>query len=251
MNQEQSLLTQFGLSDTEARLYLVLNIKGELDVPGLAKELSLSRTAIYTALNILMTHQLIDYRKAGRNAYYRAGHPSQLTTLLEQKKRQETLLYQEMEGLMNTLVGPYHLGCNKPGVRIFDGEEEIRTALFATLESKEEILSFVEGGVIETYLKEINQEYVKKRIEKKVYKKIITTDTIAARTREHGLNRKEFTELKYINPEKYPFKTSVQMYDTSVLYLTLTETYKMGFLIQNESIAEFHKSVFRFMWKVL
>ncbi len=251
MNHETQLLTAFGLSETSAQVYLLLNSQGQLDVPTLASSLSLSRTAIYQAIAPLLQYELIETYKQGRSAYYRTAHPSKLSILLEQKKRQEAQQAQELEGLMSTLVMPYNLAFHKPGVRVFDGEEQIRTALWQTLESKEEILSFVEANVIETHLQELNREYVVERVKRQLLKKIIMTDTMESRKRELTLKRRDFTELKYINPQKYPFKTSVQIWENKVLYLTLTDSYKIGFLIENDIIADFHKSLFRFVWNTI
>src|SRR3989339_1643167 len=140
MPSSKETLHQFGFTDSEADIYLALNTRGEMDVPSLAKELGLSRTAIYDVLNTLLAKGYIDYRKQGRNAYYKAGHPNKLAGLLEEKKRETALLAGDMEETIRQLTGSFNLAQNKPGVRFFEGEEGLREAALDSLKTKEGII---------------------------------------------------------------------------------------------------------------
>lgn len=246
-----SPLITAGMDPKVAEIYLILAKNGEMDVPNVLKQTSLSRTTVYESLSELLAQGFLEYQKRGRVALYRPVHPNKIYSLLQNKKNELTLLESELGGVVNALLGPFQLMQNKPGVRFFEGQEEIKKALFETLSTKSEIVSFVEGGVVDKYIKEINAEYIQERLRRKILKKIITTDTPEAHERSKALNREAFTQTKFIDVNKYPFKTSVQVWDDATLYLTFTEKNMMGFLIRNNIIAEFHKSLFRFLWESL
>ena len=241
-------LVKYGFEPSTAEIYLILANNGEMTVPQITEKTEFSRASIYDSLGQLLAQDYLEYRKEGRVAYYKPMHPNKLFGLIEQKKRDTTLLEEEMKDSIRTLSGAYSLIESKPGVKFFEGEEEIENALMETLQTDGEILTFAEGNTIRTYLKEVNERYVKARIEKKVFKRIISTDTSVSKEHHTSLNRTEFTKIKYIDPEKYPFETSVQIYKNSVLYLTLSETVKIGFLIKDKKVADFHRSLFAFIW---
>lgn len=251
MNIITNTLTKIGLDPSTASIYEYLTTTEETSVQAIQKKTQLSRVAIYNSLNTLLSQGLASYRKEGRNAFYKALHPNQLYSLLEERKREMTVIEKETDQAIQTLAGAFSLAHSQPGVRFIETIEDIKSALYDTLNATEEILTFVEGGVIEAHLKEINEEYVKARLKKGIPKKIITTNDNNSRLHNANLNRTSHTEVKFIDPQKYPFKTSVQIYNDTVLFLTLTNTYKMGFLIKNEIIAELHKSLFKFVWNNL
>ena len=244
-------LVQAGFEPSTASIYEYLTAAGEQGVPAIQTHTNLSRVAIYDSLNSLVSGGFVEYRKNGRNAFYKAVHPNKLFVLIENRKQETFLFQKEMEQTIQALSNNFNLANNQPGVRFLGNLEDIKAALFDTLNTKGEILTFVEGGVIEKYLKEINEEYVRERLKKGIPKKIITTGNHESRLHSANLNRTNHTEIKFIDPQKYPFKTSVQIYDDTVLFLTLNEEYKIGFVIKNPIIAELHQTLFKFMWNSL
>lgn len=244
-------LVSAGLDPSSAAIYIYLAESGEQGVPAIQATTGLSRAGVYDALNLMIVREFVETRKEGRNAYYKAVHPNKLYTLVSEKKREADFLAKEMEQSIQILSSSFSLAHNQPGVRFIEKLEDIKIALFDTLKTEGEILTFVEGGVIDKYLKEINEEYVRERLKRGIPKKIITTGDQESRRHNASLNRTEHTEIKFIDPKKYPFKTSVQIYNDTVLFLTLTEEYKMGFVIKNPIIAELHKTLFKFMWDFL
>jgi sugar-specific transcriptional regulator TrmB len=243
----QQLLARAGLEEKSAEVYLILLEHGESTMDEILLHTPLSRTTVYDVLPELMASEYVSYKKDGRNALYSAVHPNKLFSLVEEKKREVSLLENEMSSTIQSLAGTFQLANNKPGVRFFEGEEEIETALMRTLSPGTEILTFVHGKNIDTYIPNINKRYITARIQKQLHKRIISSDTPHVARPVDEL-RNAYTEKKFIDESSYPFDASVQIYGDAVLYLTITAEQKTGFIIEDPVIAQFHKSLFEFIW---
>lgn len=250
MQSQHTILAEFGLSEREIDVYLLLQRLGECTVPRMVEQLSLSRASIYDALQSLKKMKFVEHRKEGHVALYRAAHPQQLARLIDQKQTQTGVLIEEMKETMRQLTATYNVAFGKPGVRFFEGQEQTKEALFDSLHAKETIYTFANSQIINAFAQEVNEEYMKERIRRNIHKNIIFADTPEARKMAQTINP-QYTSLKFISAEKYPFTTPVEIYNDTLSYHVLHTTYPVAFLIYHKDIAQFHKSMFEFMWSVL
>lgn len=249
MSLTHDILKKSSFDPYKAEIYLILAENGQQTVPQILTKTTLSRTTVYQILNELLANGFIEYEKRGRVAYYNPTHPNKLYQLVEEKRQDATLFEKEMKEVIEQLTATFNLHTKKPGMRFFEGRDGIRTALFDSLTATGEIYTFVEGGVVEKYINDLNEEYVAERLRRGIPKKIITTDTPASRKHNERLTaRQALTTIKFVDADKYPFRAAVQIYNDSVLYLSLSDENLNAYLIKNELTAEFHKSIFRALW---
>jgi len=254
MSTMLTTLTASGMEEKTAEIYLILANHGEQTVPQILERTSLSRASVYDVLPELLASGYAEYRKDGRVAYYKPTHPNTLFGLLEQKKRDVKLLEGELSETIRALTGSYNVFSKRPGIRHFEGIAGIREALMDSLTTNSEIYTFVESQIASTSPEAIavNEEYIAERIKKRIPKKIITTTskesllhTQTQRQRDH------ITQIKYIDANKYPFHTAVQIYGDSVSYISLQKDMYSAYIIHNPMTAGLHRSIFRFMWDQL
>jgi len=186
----------------------------------------------------------------GYTSFYKAVHPEKLFNLIEEKKRETTQLEDEVKGAIKSLTGAYNLTQNKPGVRFLEGKDGLREVIFDSLTANETIYTYMDSEAINKYVKDINDEYIKKRQDKKLHKKIIALDTPFARERYKQLAG-ELTEVRLIPFQAHPFKTGMQIYNNTVSYTTLDDKKMIGVIIEDADIASMHKSLFEFTWDKL
>ena len=258
MPSSKETLHQFGFTDSEADIYLALNTRGEMDVPSLAKELGLSRTAIYDVLNTLLAKGYIDYRKQGRNAYYKAGHPNKLAGLLEEKKRETALLAGDMAETIRQLTGSFNLAQNKPGVRFFEGEDGIHDVLDYIangFKPNTELLSFVKVKPPQ-YEKQLNSAvdaFIKKRIAAGVKTLVLAIDNEEGKKLKQ--NDKDALRETRLVPEHdlSPgfFGGEIFMYNNDVCMATVEEERFFALAISSPAIANMFKSIFFSQWVLL
>ena len=248
------LLKNAGLSEIQAKTldYLIRN--GESRAAEIAKNASLARGVVYKALEELIALSLVEkIEKGAKVARFRAEHPSRIEEFFEEKERQNHKQKREFIQTLPDIVSSYNLASNKPGVKFLEGEDGIRIALLDTLKNTEEIYTFADVKATNENLKEINEEYAKKRARTNIKKKVIVSDTqenreyFSAYTQKHGEN----TKVKFIKKEYYPFKTGMQIYSNKISYQTLDKENKIAVIIEDRNIYQMHKLFFEYMWETL
>lgn len=249
-NSVQKILSELGLEKNDIKIYLTLQENGELSIPEIIKKSSKSRTSVYTALDTLFTHDLIHYRKEGRNAYYSAAHPTSLTGLLEAKKRNLDLLQKETEEIISQLAGVYNLTHGKPGIRFLEGEAGLKEANNLTLKAEGEILTILNTDSVEKYASRLNSDYVKKRINMKIPKRLIVADTDIGRKRHQGKSH-ALTQTRFISVEQYPFTVGAHMFNNTVIFLTALHDTFISIVIEHPHIAQYQKALFEYIWSTL
>ncbi|MFH1286629.1 MAG: helix-turn-helix domain-containing protein [Candidatus Magasanikbacteria bacterium] len=243
-------LIDAGLEPVVAEIYLILVENGESTVPQVLQHTTLSRASVYDALADLLSREYVEYRKEGRNAFYRPVHPNKLFGLLEEKKREVALLEGEMGETVRSLIGSYNLAQNKAGVRFFEGEDGMQAILEDSLTSKETILTFADIEAITKHINEVNKAYVKKRDNLGIKKRAIIADTPFARDYLKTYHV-DTTDIRFIGGEAHPFKNVMQIYDGKVSYLTLTKEKMVGVIIQDQEVYDMHRSLFEYIWGTL
>lgn len=240
-------LVKAGFEPSVAEIYTVLVESGELSVGQIVEKSKLSRAGAYDALNLLLAQGYLEYRKEGRNAFYKAVHPDKLYGLVEEKKREAALLEDEMKNAIKSLTGAFNLTQNKPGVRFFDGRDGFKEALYDSLTSKEPIYAYVDLEAVKKYVDDINKPYAAERIKRGVMKKLLVLDTPA--TREYlQAQGTGSTEYKFLPKTLCQFFTGVEIYDGKVSYFTLREDKIFAVIIQDKDIYQFHRAMFEMLW---
>jgi len=250
MSSIQETLISAGLEPSTAQIYVILAENGELPVSEIIQKSQLSRAGAYDALNILMAQEFIEYRKEGRNVFYKAKHPDKLFGLIEEKKRETALFEQEMNESIRSLVGSFNLANNKPGVRFFEGEEGIKEALFDSLHSTEPILTFMDMHSMEAVIGKINEEYVQERTKKNISKKIIITTSPEAEIYLEKNKNNSLTQIAILPKDVLPFKTGFQIYNNKIVYFTHRQENLLAIMIQDPDIYQMNKSIFEYIWKL-
>jgi sugar-specific transcriptional regulator TrmB len=243
----QETLTAAGLQPLAAQIYLILIENGELTPKAIATHTSLSRASIYEGITELLTKDYIEYRKEGRNAYYKPAHPQILESLVEQKKREAALLEGEMKETIRALTGSYNLTMKKPGIRMFEGMDGFAEALDDTLTAKDTIYTFVDVDSVETFAHDVNAAYVKKRQALGKEKKILMFNTPSSRAYMENIGSAA-TTTRLLPEGMLPFHTGMQIYDNKISYFTLRKDNIISMIIEDQDIAQFHRSMFEHYW---
>ncbi|MBI2411394.1 MAG: TrmB family transcriptional regulator [Candidatus Kerfeldbacteria bacterium] len=135
MNIQQSL-QEFGMTEREATIYTTLLQIGEGSILDIAKNSSLKRPTIYTAMEALENKGLIYRVMHGKRTKFKAAPPQMLQLFLKKREQQLTDLLPQLEVMSNSSSGA------KPEIRYFEGKEAVMSlyrALFTRLDKKDEI----------------------------------------------------------------------------------------------------------------
>ncbi len=241
-------LKKLGLSDKEAEIYLILSEATELKGSEIDKKSKYSRQTVYSTLENLIKLNLVEKNeKKGQVAKFKITHPSKLQNLLNKKEEEFKQTKNSLTLVIKNLISDFNLISGQPGVQVFEGEEGVRKVLNDSLKTKGEILTYADVEPVIKYIKNINDEYVKKRLKLKIKKRALVLDTEFARKYMKENYSGKITDTRFLNNgEIMPFSAFVEIYDDKISYITFENDNLIGIIIQNKPIADINKYLFEF-----
>lgn len=236
-----SALKEYGLSENEIQVYIILLKAGESSVQIIAKNTDIPRTTAYHILNSLQQKGLVSYVTKEHIKYFQATKPEVLRDILNDKKKHIEEAIPELKSIAFTLK-------QKPEVEVFEGIKGIKSILIDVLEEKTEILHYGDIVSLTKNLEYIFPQYISERVKRKIPIRVI-----AKREKEHAelikTAKREYRKFAFL-PEKFIFKTSIFIYKDKVAVLNLQEEPYYGIIITNKDYNDTQRQVFSLLWKI-
>lgn len=234
------------MTETEAVIYEVLLEQGPKPAKDLVIPSGLSRGNVYNAVTALAKKGLAT-EKQGNKTIFEAAPPSQLAVLLEREQAKLKQISTSFQSVLPQLSREFSFSTGKPVIQMFSGFEGAEKAMSDTLESGQEIMTYLDVGAMLPEISKINQKYLKQRIDKKINKRIIVEDSLAAR-RFFADQNTPFTQVRFIQNFPGGFQTSMQIYANTILYLTMNPDNQISVIIRDQHIFDMHKAHFDYLW---
>ena len=232
-------IQDIGLSKKEAKIYLACLEVGENKVSVIAKASKLNRVTTYNILEKLSEKGIVSLVTKDNNKFYSAIKPE---TLL---KRSEA----KLQNFKKTLPILQKLSSHTapPKIEYFEGIEGIKQVYADTLNSKTEILNYANSQLIRETWPEYDEEYVAKRIDRKVFLRGIAPHD------ELGLeiianNKSAHRDIRLVPADLFDFSNEINIYDNKISIISLKHDL-IGIIIENEDIANTQRSIFRMAWE--
>jgi sugar-specific transcriptional regulator TrmB len=223
---------------------------GALPAREIVKKTALKRATVYHILDLLVARGLIAKNESGPKTVFFPLSPGNLEEVVAAKEAEVRRGKQGLTDLNDRLRSLYNLIQDKPTVRFYEGPEGIKKVLEDSLSAKGTIYTYADTEAVEQNVKDINDQYVKRRIEKMIPKKIISLDSPFAHE-DYSKNSGPYTEARLIPGPANPFRTGMQIYNNTISYQTLDSKKMIGVIIEDERIARLHKTIFEFIWNSL
>ncbi len=230
-------LQEYGLTEKEAELYLATLTNGDSTSNTLAEKTPLQRTSIYDIAHTLVQKGLLSTYKKDKKIYFSAKPPQALIELLNQKKEHIKEVVPQLEQL-------YKQANTKTHITIYKGKTGLRTVAKEMLVEKE-ILVYGGGIKADEAFGVFNENFARKRVEKKILLKSIIGTAIPKHMQDKEIL--QYTQIKthaYMND----FETTYFIYgNTLVIWDYGTEL--TATKIESESVAQTQKKIFAYLWR--
>ena len=239
------LLIELGLTKNEAIVYLTLLRLGESKTGEIIKEARFKSGKLYNVLDSLIERGLVAFVVKNNVKYYQAQNPKKLQEYIKSQKKdleeKEKDLLKKMPELNSLYSGRKEL-CQ---VKVYEGVEGIRTALFYFLDKipKNSIIELygsndeVERDIILRW-----RQYDENRKEKKIKTRIIMT-VISKKGREIRKRQKDSKMYKFL---KGTDVSNFMICKNIVLFFNFKQPNCI--LIENTEYAKQFKELFQFLW---
>jgi sugar-specific transcriptional regulator TrmB len=246
MNKD--ILINLGLTEDEAIIYNVLLEGGFMPARTVATRANIGRPLTYKILDDLIAKEVVEKKDTGgKISLFAPVHPRELEKLLEKKKTDIENTKKALDESIGQMISKYNLFIGKPNVQFYEGIEGIKKVALDSLNSQTDICSFVDTDAVLEIYPDLNKEYVGKRLNNTIKKKIISTDSPIVRSIAKT-DDKNFTEQRIVK-QKIHFATVVMIYDNKVSFITLDPKRNIGVIIEDPDIYKTNKAIFDYIWE--
>lgn len=117
-----------GLTEQQAKVYMLLIERGELTPPALARALTLTRTNAYKILDKLVELKLATKDDSKAKTVYRSSSPMMLLNMAAEQRNKVTAQEQAIKGMLNSLMDQYYNNSGSVDAAVAHGREAVIAA---------------------------------------------------------------------------------------------------------------------------
>ncbi|PIQ92932.1 MAG: hypothetical protein COV69_00535 [Parcubacteria group bacterium CG11_big_fil_rev_8_21_14_0_20_39_14] len=235
-------LKNLGLSEKEAKVYLVSLELGPETMLKISRQAGVNRPTTYVQVESLMKKGLMSSFTKGKKRYFSAEPPERLLGLVEAVRKDFEEKEKSFKTILSELKNIFNVSGERPKVRFYEGREGFQAIIGDVLRSKfksmEEFTSLEDAyKVFPPHPKDHRHKILAKF--KKIPMRVIYTSSqkpvvLQARSR-------------FVPKEKFPFSTDITIYGEKVAIFSLRGKL-IGTIIESKEIADTLRAIFDLSW---
>jgi HTH-type transcriptional regulator, sugar sensing transcriptional regulator len=237
-SQLVKVLTNLGLNEKEAKVFLALTEQGTAVVSTISQAAGINRVTTYDVLEKLKQRGLVSFFTKSKVKYFSGINPE---ILLEEFEKRTNDLRVHLPKF-KTLTGEI----SHPRVRYFEGLDGIKAIYADTLTSKTDILNFSNSDEIRKKWHNYDEEYVEKRAKKGIFLRGVCPKDKAGEI-VHAEDEKYHREIRLVNSSEFNFTNEINIYDDKVAIISFKEEL-IGMIIESHEIANSQRAIFNMCW---
>lgn len=235
-----NILTELGLSEKEARVYLALLELGSGSVADIANRAGIKRTSVYNFIDRLIGLGVV-IQSTNNPKTYQAVGPERLATIQEERLAAIKERLPELSALTN-------LSDTKPRIQYFEGTTQMQQIEREVLNSKKELLAIWNRKRVVEQLggKEYMEELDEQRRRKKVHIRLIAVGDEDIEFK--GGQADDTRDIRYA-PKGMDFPMAISIYDTGKVGFITSQKEKFGILIESRELEQTMRQLFEAFWQ--
>lgn len=232
------------LEEKESTTYLAILELGETTIQRISQKTQIKRTTLYDVIESLKKMGLISVTKKGKKNIYYAEDPRKIEDNLENKKREYLKILPEILSITNLID-------KKPKIRFFEGINGIKEVYKDTLNyPKSETLAWLSFDAVNHFdIEYLWKDYVKKRIEKKIWQRSIAPNNKYLKNVK-TFDQEHLRQTRLIDHEQFPIEVEINLYGKRNIGIMAFKE-EIGLIIESQKIYNTLKSIFELNWKML
>lgn len=247
MEHIHTALRDIGMSEKEILLYTTLLQTGMAPGSTLAQRTGIPRSTVHFIGRELVKRGIVSMSKKNNVFYFSAEPPEKLLYILERERKKIEQKEQGIEKVMGLLKQMMNPHSSLPKVQYYEGEEGMIDLYDSILDMHQPIDSFEEGGKVFELFPEYANEYMKKRIERKIPNRCIAPSGSPGNMDDPS----RFIQARFMDPKKFPFSWHIKMCGDVVGIFSFDERASVGIGIRHADIAKNFHLLFEYVWESL
>lgn len=235
MEKIKETLKEFGLTDNESEVYLILLKSGNLTSSQITDKAKIHRMNVYSIIERLQEKGLVSFVLIGKRKYYEASNPKTILKLEEEKKKRIESIIPELTSQINT---------SKPTQEalIYKDKKGIKAVLEEVTNSETEVYIFASGWGFNKNFPEYYTIWHNRLVLNKVKGKML----ISSKFKDIEILKP--WECRYL-PNDFVFPSTTLIYENKI-FINIWGTPPLGILIKGKEIAESYRKYFEILWKM-
>ncbi|MCF7865481.1 MAG: helix-turn-helix domain-containing protein [Candidatus Pacebacteria bacterium] len=239
-NPLQSLI-QYGLTERQAKVYMVCLEFGVASIQQISKRLQVARSSCEATLGQLQAKGFISVHKNKTVRKYSPEDPKHVLKSAEQKVK-------ALSSSLPDLTGIFLKNRTIPSVRMYEGKNGLWSVLEEILSEAKILYGFGSADALFDTIGETFPEFRRQRIQKKILIKIILKDSVKARQRQEA-GPSELRDVRIIK-DTGNFASLMFMWNSKIASFSLGDEI-VAVIIESKEIAEGQMAMFNFTWNGL
>lgn len=232
-------LTEYGLTDREASVYLASMELGPSPVQKIAQQAKLNRVSVYALIEDLQKKGLMGTFDQGKKTMYVASSPETISQFIDQQKLNLEAKKDDLKKSLPELLSRYNASGGRPVVRYYEG-------LDAVLPINIELSNLEFDKIYTTYDLDLIDKYLDPKLIESFKSARIRKDkpiVILYNSSTRKLGDAPMRE-HYQVPKEYNFPSDMAIYGDSVRFISFGDKVSL-IVIEDKQIVQTIKSLFR------
>lgn len=236
-----AVLTELGLTETEATLYQTLLQENQGTASALAKKAGINRRLAYDKMQNLIDQGLASYIDKENKRVYKPTDPSRLKDIIEDQRKELDDLETQIDEQMDDLQSQYTENRDERDVMVMEGKQGIKQLFNEEIRAEETI--YVIGSPIESeeVLEHFLPSWTKQRAEKG-----IELEGVFEHEMRGKVGQRAPVEDRYL-PDGQKSKVSISMFGDTVGIIFWIDD-PLVIMIEDQDAAESFMSYFDLIW---
>lgn len=240
--QTLQTLTQYGLTDRQAKVYIACLELGIASIQEISRKVHIARSSCEATIGQLLERGFVTSYRHKTVRKFSPVDPRQIVKVAEQK----------VGGLINALpdlTGIFLKNKTIPSVRLYEGKKAMESILEEILAEAKVLHGFGSADDLYDALGETFPEFRKRRIQKKIPAKMILRNTAKARQRQK-MGPQELREVRLLNDDTIDVSSLVFIWNDKVASFSLRQE-MIAVIVESREMATGQMAMFDGLWKTL
>lgn len=234
-------LTDTGLTEHDARVYLTALSLGPTTILKISRESGVKRTTIYSVVESLKQKGLISIEPRGFKQVYVAEDPTKLESVLESRK-------QVLHGKLPELSALYNLHGGESVVKYYEGLESVKNvyeSMLRDIRPREDYLVITDNERWYNLDPDYFEKFLQKRARFNINIRVLLQNSVAGR--RHKQMERVYNEKVKLLPPDVKLTTNLVLIPRRLMLHQLIPPVT-AIVIENQSAIKMHQDFFEIMW---
>lgn len=239
-------LEKLGFSTKQSAVYVALLGLGKGTAAEISRKTGINRTTVYDIVVELERLGLVTAVAYIKKKTYRAEAPEKLPIILEKQAEHLHDMARQSESIVSMLQTVVAKTPHCPKIKIYEGEQGLKSLYDASLLCKTSIRSFLNAEKLEEFDAEYIHSYFERRAKKNITIQGILSDSVASRSYQ-AQSKELLRDIRLVPPNKMNIVPEVYIYDNTVAVFSIKE--RLGVSIESKDIAEAFRTLYDLAWE--